>query len=80
MNTTINAIENKFDETIKRYEKLGQEREERLNAESISNFRIVAAELLRKSTQDTPSETSTSHEGLREGDLRVFHGMMKRKK
>ena len=67
MTATVTAIETKFDTTIERYEKLGKEREERLIAESLSNFRLVAAEMLSKQTLQTPSETSTD-EGLRGGN------------
>ena len=65
MNTTITTIENKFDNTIQTYEKNAIEREERLNNQSISNFRTVAAELLTQSTTVTPSETNQMSSSLR---------------
>ena len=58
MHNTISTIESKFDTTIKTYEKNAIEREERMNNQSLSNFRIVAGELLSKNTTVTPSETS----------------------
>ena len=58
MHNTISTIESKFDTTIKTYEKNVIEREERMNNQSLSNFRIVAGELLSKNTTVTPSETS----------------------
>ena len=71
MNATVSAIESKFDNTIKKYEELGREREERINSQSISNFRLVAAELaaelLNKQIKKTPSETSNKAEDLRGG-------------
>ena len=65
---TISTIEKKFDDTIATYEKPALERETRMQEQSLSNFRIVAAEILSKQKQITPSETSPNAEGLRGGD------------
>ena len=70
MNNTISTIETKFEKTIQTYEKNAIEREERMNNQSLSNFRIVAGELLSKCNTVTPSETSQMNVGtsLRGGD------------
>lgn len=68
MNATVSAIEAKFDNAIDRYEKLGREQVERLNAESLSNFRVVAAELLKQQKLTSPREPSNEIETLHGGD------------
>lgn len=62
---TITTIENKFDTTIKQYEEKAVKREERMQAQGLSNFRIVAAELLKNSNLMTPSEAPESVDDLR---------------
>lgn len=65
LNATITTIENKFDKTIQTYEKSAIEREQRFQEQGLSNFRIVAAELLKKSINESPSEPIESNMGLR---------------
>ena len=75
MNTAISTIETKFANSIQQYEKNALAREERLNAQSLSNFRVVAGELLQKSTLKTPSEDTMTLMSLHGGDnefLRKF--------
>lgn len=67
MNATVSAIKTEFTTTIEQYEKLGREREERLNSQSLTNFRIVAAELLNQQPSTSPSEPSNMTEQLHGG-------------
>ena len=67
MNATVSAIKTEFTTTIEQYEKLGREREERLNSQSLNNFRIVAAELLNHQPSTSPSEPSNMTEQLHGG-------------
>ena len=68
MNATVTTIENKFDQTIKKYETSTVEREQRLQEQGLRNFRILAAELLKNSTLESPSETSDTSSDLRGGN------------
>ena len=68
MNTAISTIETKFANSIQQYEKNALAREERLNAQSLSNFRVVAGELLQKSTLKTPSEDTMTLVSLYGGE------------
>lgn len=65
MNTTVSAIKSEFNAAIKRIDDLGKEREERMNSQSIRNFRIVAVELLNKHNKQSPSEAPNNAEDLR---------------
>lgn len=68
MNSAITAIETKFVTSIQQYEKNALAREERMNAQCLSNFRTVAGELLSKNNQITPSEATHLSVDLRGGD------------
>ena len=67
MNTAILSIETKFETSIQQYETNAIAREQRMNEQSVSNFRLVAGELLNTPTKKTPSEGPSAEVDLRGG-------------